>query len=592
MKTKLILLSAFFLIAALTFTFTASAAIPHLMSYQGKATDKSGMPLNGTYNLTFRIYNSETGGTAKWTETQTNIPISNGIFQVQLGSIAALNLPFDESYWISLEINADGEMSPRTRLASVPYAYKAETFSEPAVIPFYKKGFDIEYVDFNSVKITPGVMDVAGKMFTTATYSNPLQLAYLGNPANADWIHGQKTNNSVAYVYAYNNNGQIGFKLSDEAPNLADHLGNTVQKPLLYRRYPDTTQGIYHRYIGNLTISTAGAINAIMSQGKTEPASIFLVFGGDGTGGDVVVSSDTNFSTIDDPKRPGIAQFHNLTISSGQTLTIDTGIAHIGVSGTLTIHGTITALGQGAVGGAAGAGLGGPSGAGKNAEGIGDTTYNPGVGGGRVYSDDTVFLPDILVSGTHVVTGIGTLQYKIENCLTGAGGAGGYSSASGGAGGGAGGWGAQGGANNGGATAASKIIKLTGGLGDNLTHSTFFNPTILQFVGAGGGGGATALKYAYGGAGGKGGGCIYIECSELVFDGAISADGAAGANGSGAQNLGAGGGGGGGGMIFVRAKTLTTNLGNVTVAGGAGGTGNAGVGGAGAAGFKDIVAVQ
>ena len=134
MKIKLILLSAFLLGAALIFTFTASAAIPHLMNFQGKATDKVGAPLNGTYNLTFRIYNSETDGTSKWSETQTNISISNGIFQVQLGSVTPLSLPFDESYWISIEINTDGEMYPRTRLASVGYAYTAE-YSNNTGIP-------------------------------------------------------------------------------------------------------------------------------------------------------------------------------------------------------------------------------------------------------------------------------------------------------------------------------------------------------------------------------------------------------------------------------------------------------------------------
>jgi len=130
MKIKLILLALFLLAAALAFTFTASAAIPHLMNYQGKATDKTGAPINGTYNLTFRIYNSETGGTPKWTETQPNISISNGIFQVQLGSVTPLNLLFNEDYWISIEINTDGEMSPRARLASVPYAYKAESSND------------------------------------------------------------------------------------------------------------------------------------------------------------------------------------------------------------------------------------------------------------------------------------------------------------------------------------------------------------------------------------------------------------------------------------------------------------------------------
>ncbi len=588
MKTKLILLTAFFATVVLVFTLTASATIPHLMNFQGKATDKSGAPLNGVYNLTFRIYNIETIGTPKWIETQPSITISNGIFQVRLGSVTPLNLPFDEAYWISLEINTDGEMSPRTRLASVPYAYKAESLADAPVIPFYKKGFDIECADFNSVKITPGVMDVAGKMFTATTYSDSLNLAYLDGTANRDWVHGQKTNGSVVYVYAYNNNnGRIGFKFSDETPNLADHLGNSIQRPLLYRRYPDTAQGVYYRYVGNLTINTTGTISAIISQGKTEPASIFSVFGGDGAGGDVVVSSNTNFSTIDDPVRPGIAQFKNLTINNGQILTIDSRLAYIGVSGTLTMHGTISADGKGAVGATSAGGVG------QNAERIGGGITSVGSGNQNVgtnYMGNDILREDVIISGSNgsyaITGGGGTLQWKIANCLTGAGGSGGAS----GPGGGAGGWGAHALGSgsfdciNAGATAASKFLQLTGGLGDNSTHSVFFNPAILGFVGAGGGCGLQ------GGVGGNGGGCVYIECNELVFDGALTANGANGETISNAYW--GGGGGGGGGMIYVRAKTITTNSGTVTATGGIGGNSGYVKGGDGAAGFKDIVAVQ
>jgi microcystin-dependent protein len=127
MRKLILLLSLSFLLWTTGYGLSiAHAAIPRVMNYQGKATDKAGAPLNGNYNLTFRIYNAPTGGAAKWTETQSNIVITNGIFQVQLGLATQLNLPFDESYWVSLEINSDGEMSPRTKLASVPYAYRAE----------------------------------------------------------------------------------------------------------------------------------------------------------------------------------------------------------------------------------------------------------------------------------------------------------------------------------------------------------------------------------------------------------------------------------------------------------------------------------
>lgn len=123
MKTKLILLA---LLMALALTFAGYADIPHVINFQGKATDINGASLNGTYNLTFKIYDHGTAGNLEWQETHQNLTITNGIFQVLLGSVTALNLPFDEDYWITIAVNTDGEMTPRTRLASVGYAYKAE----------------------------------------------------------------------------------------------------------------------------------------------------------------------------------------------------------------------------------------------------------------------------------------------------------------------------------------------------------------------------------------------------------------------------------------------------------------------------------
>ena len=119
MKTKLILLT---LLLALTVTSAAQAAIPHVINFQGKATDKANAPLNGTYKLTFRIYDALTGGNKEWEEVHATVPITNGIFQVPLN----VDLPFNEDYWVSLEVNTDGEMSPRTRLASTAYAYTAD----------------------------------------------------------------------------------------------------------------------------------------------------------------------------------------------------------------------------------------------------------------------------------------------------------------------------------------------------------------------------------------------------------------------------------------------------------------------------------
>ena len=46
-----------------------------------------GTPLSGgNYELTFRIDDAETGGSALWSEVQT-VPLSQGIFNVVLGEI-------------------------------------------------------------------------------------------------------------------------------------------------------------------------------------------------------------------------------------------------------------------------------------------------------------------------------------------------------------------------------------------------------------------------------------------------------------------------------------------------------------------------
>ena len=37
--------------------------------------------------MTFRMYDVDTGGTEFWTETHTSVPVANGVFSVQLGSV-------------------------------------------------------------------------------------------------------------------------------------------------------------------------------------------------------------------------------------------------------------------------------------------------------------------------------------------------------------------------------------------------------------------------------------------------------------------------------------------------------------------------
>jgi hypothetical protein len=104
--------------------YTAIASIPHLINYQGMLTDNSGTPLSGSYNLTFKIWTDTTAGSSLWTETQNGTPVTNGLFNVLFGKQTALNLAFDQQYW--LEVGVGAETMPRIRFTSVGYAYRAE----------------------------------------------------------------------------------------------------------------------------------------------------------------------------------------------------------------------------------------------------------------------------------------------------------------------------------------------------------------------------------------------------------------------------------------------------------------------------------
>lgn len=101
------------------------AGVPHLINYQGRLTDKLGKPLEGAYNVTFRIYDAETAGSMLWEETHGGMVIEKGVFSVLLGSVIPLNLAFDKQYYLEIKIDSD-VMSPRQKMASVAYAISAE----------------------------------------------------------------------------------------------------------------------------------------------------------------------------------------------------------------------------------------------------------------------------------------------------------------------------------------------------------------------------------------------------------------------------------------------------------------------------------
>jgi hypothetical protein len=112
----------------LVFLSTVSlAGIPKLINYQGMLTGSDGKTpvTNGSYSILFSIYNISSGGSSLWSHIY-NLSVTNGLFNVILGdSSAPINLPFDTTYWLGIKVGGDAELSPRIKLTSVAYAYRA-----------------------------------------------------------------------------------------------------------------------------------------------------------------------------------------------------------------------------------------------------------------------------------------------------------------------------------------------------------------------------------------------------------------------------------------------------------------------------------
>lgn len=100
-----------------------STSVLPLIRFQAKLTDAQDTTLaDGTYKFTFRLYETESAGQAIWQENQ-QITTAQGSIQADLGAVTSLkNLSFNKQYWLGIEVENDGEMSPRFRLGAAPYA--------------------------------------------------------------------------------------------------------------------------------------------------------------------------------------------------------------------------------------------------------------------------------------------------------------------------------------------------------------------------------------------------------------------------------------------------------------------------------------
>jgi hypothetical protein len=200
-------------VVLVTVAGSALAQIPRTMSYQGRLLDSGGAPVaNGDYDLTFKLYEVPSGPDLPvWSETQSGVTVSAGLFHVLLGSNVTLDPPFDRAYWLGIAIDDGNELTPRIALAASPYSLNARDVAPGAVVKSLN-GLkdDVTLAAGSNIAIVP-----AGQTLTISATGGGLTLPFANTTSSASTLF-DVTNSGVG--------GSGSFRISN--------AGNT--NPALY----------------------------------------------------------------------------------------------------------------------------------------------------------------------------------------------------------------------------------------------------------------------------------------------------------------------------------------------------------------------
>jgi hypothetical protein len=243
-------LISFFLFLAVASVVTAD--VPHQMQYQGHLTDSGGTPLDTMVSMTFTIYNdSSAGSLVLWTETQAGVEVSTGLFNVLLGSVTPIpDTVFASDWtWLGIQIGSDPEIVPRTKLVSVPYAFRIATVDGAS-----------GGVIFGGLGIGSTGMDVDGKLDISGPEDTDLIILETGganrfsmtaHSSGSDYLSiRSKFENPDSDIVVFRGDGRVG-------------IGTTTPSTKLDVSGDINVNSVY-RIAGDQVLSTSGTRNVFV----------------------------------------------------------------------------------------------------------------------------------------------------------------------------------------------------------------------------------------------------------------------------------------------------------------------------------------
>ena len=355
----------------------AATGINKQINYQGKLTDNLGVSVaDGKRDMVFKIYDASTGGNLLWTGTYTaanssqDVQVTNGMFSVMLGSGTgnAMTLDFStDSYYLTVNVAGDGEMSPRKRIGAVPQAINANNLIGDGLIKITGAptgtGVSQGTVYVNPASATSGQtllglavggtqkfkVDEAGNValagaITAGTWNgSTIGVGYGGTGTAAQFTQGSLVFAGASGVYNQNNaqlfwdntNYRLGLGTTSPASMLSLY-GTSNEMRFSYDATNYST--ISADATGQLQIKGASVYDATLTLGGNDAQNVALIFDNNSNATDFYVGVEN----IDDSGKFKIGLLDNdafLTVTN----TGNVGIGTTGPSEKLHVTGAVLA---------------------------------------------------------------------------------------------------------------------------------------------------------------------------------------------------------------------------------------------------------
>ncbi len=178
-------------------TTISLAAVPGLISYQGRLTTPSGAPVaDGAYLIKFQIYDSAVGGSVLWNSNYQSVQAKDGLYTYLLGQ----DVPFPSGLftggnrWLGITVGVDPELTPRMQFVATGYAIASQ---------------NADSVNWSGIKNVPagfadGIDDNSGGDITAVNTSGGLTGGAASGTANLSIATGGVTSAHIADGQIFN----------------------------------------------------------------------------------------------------------------------------------------------------------------------------------------------------------------------------------------------------------------------------------------------------------------------------------------------------------------------------------------------------